>query len=196
MSNLAVGRRLIALHGYEDEPSSLAPLLELAALARSTTVVCPQGPAVTPKGPAWFADDGDGLDPDQVAAAVAVVHDAMRDPMHEGEPSMVLAGFSQGAAVALAVAFHPDVPVPLHAVVLFAPFLLPPDVTPYQFESRPPGGVHIVHGDDDDVVPLPLGRAAGKLLERQGIDVTVHTITGVGHDLRSLCAAAATNNVP
>jgi len=149
-----------------------------------------------PHGPAWFADDGAGLDPEQVAEAVAVAHKTMLEVAHAGAPSLVMAGFSQGAAVALAATFHPEVPVPVHALVLFAPFLLPPDVTPYEFASLPPGGVHIVHGDDDEVVPLPLGRAAGKLLERQGADVNVHTIAGVGHDLRALCSEMAASNIP
>jgi len=49
--------------------------------------------------------------------------------------------------------------------------------------------VLLVHGTDDDVVPLAQGRGAQRALERQGVDVT-WIEAPAAHDLAALLATA------
>jgi phospholipase/carboxylesterase len=73
----------------------------------------------------------------------------------------VLAGFSQGAMMALHTALSLDQPV--RAVLSFSGALIPP-VEPW---SRPP--VALVHGDLDQVVPVQLSLDAEKALKTAGV---------------------------
>lgn len=180
-------RVLVLLHGYDDDVTTLETLRRRLDPSGTASVVTPVGPVSTENGrPAWWAGEAD--DPDAVAAAVAVVHDALRA---EGDPATVaLAGFSQGAAVALAAAFHPDAPGPLRSLHLFACFAVAPDVTAYDFSTAPTHGVEVVHGEDDDAVPVQLGRGVARLLERKHVAHAMITVPGVGHVLADLADLA------
>jgi phospholipase/carboxylesterase len=87
----------------------------------------------------------------------------------------VLAGFSQGAMMALNVAL--SLPDPVRAVVAFSGALIPPPL-PW---SKPP--VALIHGDADPVVPVQLSLDAEAALKAMEVDVMLHISRGKGHGI-------------
>ncbi len=182
-------KALVLVHGYEDEPATLAPLAAALDPSGSLALVTPRGLAHAPGGPAWFQDGPDGPDPLEVVAALATVHTAIDALAAEGigPAEIVVGGYSQGAAVALAAAFHADRSA-VGAVAVVAPFLLDPALVPWSFAAPPAGGVQIVAGADDEVVPPVLSRGVARLLDRNGVSATVIEVDGAGHRLAPLAA--------
>jgi phospholipase/carboxylesterase len=87
----------------------------------------------------------------------------------------VLAGFSQGAMMALHTALSLDQPV--RAVLSFSGALIPP-VEPW---SRPP--VALVQGDLDQVVPVQLSLDAEKALKTAGVPAELFIEQGMSHGI-------------
>jgi phospholipase/carboxylesterase len=165
---------LVFLHGHDDDADRWRTAAE--AMAPDGWVVeRPTGPLAGPGGASWFGHDDDGLPvPGQVHAALDAVAGQVRaaaDRRGVTPADVVLAGFSQGGAVALLHALRPADP-PLAAVVAIAAWL--PDVEGLVPGPGPLGTdrLLIAHGAEDDVVPLPMGRSVARLLQRFGHDVT------------------------
>jgi phospholipase/carboxylesterase len=87
----------------------------------------------------------------------------------------VLAGFSQGAMMALHTALSLDQRV--QAVLSFSGALIPP-AEPW---SRPP--VALVHGDLDGVVPVQLSLDAEKTLTAAGVEAELFIEQGMSHGI-------------
>ena len=95
---------------------------------------------------------------------------------------VILAGFSQGALMAIDVGFRTT--VELAGIVMMSGALyedLP------QFRSDIP--VQIVHGMDDDVIPVLFARKARRVLENNGLDVDYHEFP-MGHQVSEESMAA------
>lgn len=178
---------LILLHGHDDDPDAAVPLARSMA-GVAWNVVVPHGPVATGDGRrAWWRSDDDGAPVDaDVAEAVAIVDDVVR--RHAGVTPVVLGGFSQGGALALVLALRASTPGDLDdavagafAVGAWLPDLvgLEPDLA-RTAEQRLP--VLVGHGEDDEAVPLMLGRSAARLLDRAGVPVTYVQLE-VGHEL-------------
>lgn len=178
---------LIVLHGHDDDPAALAAVAPALVPPAWTTVV-PDGPVATTGGRrAWWRSDDDGAPfPGDVAAATALV-DAVVE-QHGSAAPVVVAGFSQGGALALALALRDPSVVPagstgaiagVIAVSAWLPDLvgLPVDLAGAASRATP---VLVAHGGDDDDVPLLLGRSAARLLDRHGVPVAFVTLD-VGH---------------
>jgi predicted esterase len=184
---------LVFLHGHDDDASTWRAAAEAMAPA-GCIVERPTGPRTTATGASWFGTDRDGM---PIAAEVHRALDAVADHLraaarrHGATPGeTVLAGFSQGAALALLHALRPPVAGgddhtnragPLGAVVAVSGWL--PEVGGIPATVDRPGAARLLvaHGTDDDVVPLLLGRSVARLLERQGHDVTF-VERATGHD--------------
>jgi phospholipase/carboxylesterase len=81
----------------------------------------------------------------------------------------MLAGFSQGAVIALETACrHPD---PVGGAIALSGYLADPDTLPEAVSALP---VFLAHGRDDGVVPLRLGQAARQRLDDLGYAVDWH----------------------
>ena len=91
----------------------------------------------------------------------------------------ILAGFSQGAMMALHVGL--SISTPLMGVIAFSGALLPPDGFDDSSRAKPP--VCIIHGDMDDVVGPDLSADADVALRLAGYDVSYHVSEGVGHGI-------------
>jgi phospholipase/carboxylesterase len=96
-----------------------------------------------------------------------------------GAADTVLAGFSQGAMMALHVgtALTP----PLAAIVSFSGAFMPPPGFGRPGLGRPP--VALIHGDADPVVDVGLSRQAAAELEAAGFEVALHISSGAGHGI-------------
>jgi phospholipase/carboxylesterase len=160
---------VVLLHGVgadEDDLFGLAPHLDPRLL-----VVSARGPyPAPPAGFGWYAIDWSTrpptIDPAQAEASRAAVGEFVEEvtERHGTDPARTfLFGFSQGAIVALGVALgRPDL---VRGVVAHSGRLLP------QFLARaaPPPAFErvdalLLHGTEDEVVPITRGREARDLL--------------------------------
>lgn len=177
-------RLLVLLPGYGDEPAVFTDHLAAIDPRDEWQVAVVRPPLATPEGPAWFRVDDDGPVADDIAAAIEhlcttcteAIDRLGLDPDH-----VVLAGYSQGGAMALATATDPTIPVRPGAVAALAAYLphRASDQDPSLLAGRP---VLVAHGADDEIVDALLGRSAARALERAGAQVTWNEVDG-GHTL-------------
>lgn len=95
------------------------------------------------------------------------------------ENALVLIGFSQGAMMALHVGLRRAQPVA--ALIGYSGMLLGPDLLADELVSRPP--VLLVHGDADEVLPVPALEAAQAGLEAAQVSVEAHVRPGLEHGI-------------
>jgi phospholipase/carboxylesterase len=129
---------------------------------------------------AWYdirGLDGDAApDEDGIRQSAAAASALVRRENERGVPAdrVVLAGFSQGGAIALFAGLrHPE---RLGGILALSTYL-PLDET-LAAEAHPANAavpVFLAHGRFDPVVPLALGKSARDLLAARGFDVDWHT---------------------
>ena len=172
-------RLLVLLHGHGDDPGLLATRRPELDPQATWTVAVPTGPVVLPDGaPAWF-DDGSPADADRLRAALGAALTEAGRASGTDPATAVVVGWSQGAAAALTLATAEGWPR-VAAVAAVAGWL--PTLDDVAWSPDPGATVLGVHGVDDEVVPLPAGRAAARLLARAGAAVT-WTEHDAGHEL-------------
>ncbi len=175
---------LLALHGHGDDPDSA--LLWGRRLAPSGwEVVAPEAPT-GPSGPrSWFDTGARGADPLQLAAAVDHVAALAAHVRGRGR-QVVVAGFSQGGAVALEAAARD---VDCDGVVAVCAFLAESDAADAarRWTGRAP--VLVVAGRRDDHVPAFLGQDAASVLSGHGRHVEFEELDG-GHEVDDGVVAA------
>ncbi len=93
----------------------------------------------------------------------------------------VLAGFSQGAMMALHAGLSLPADKTLMGIVAFSGALLVPEGFEGEGLARPP--VCLVHGDRDDVVAPAHSAEAAQVLGAAGLSVAYHVSRGVGHGI-------------
>ncbi|MAT52296.1 MAG: carboxylesterase [Porticoccaceae bacterium] len=163
--------------GHDFEP--LVPILDLPA-ELSIRFIFPHAPPipVTVNGgyvmPAWYdilsMDIDRKLDHHQLSASAALVAALIRREIERGIDSqrIVLAGFSQGGAVAYETAL--TFPLPLAGLLAMSTYFATADtVQPHPANVALP--IHIMHGVSDPVVPETLGRRAVDQLRALGHSV-------------------------
>lgn len=183
---------VVFLHGYGANGADLMGLADpLADHLPDTMFVSPDAPercAGAPMGFQWFPipwidGSSENESMDGMARAVADLNAFLDAIMvdHDLLPEQVaLVGFSQGAMMALHVA--PRRQDALAGVVAFSGRLLAPEQLPDEVATRPP--ILLVHGDQDDVVPVQSLPEAAEALEQAGFtDVFAHVMRGTGHGI-------------
>ncbi|MEZ4448786.1 MAG: alpha/beta fold hydrolase [Nannocystaceae bacterium] len=165
---------IVWLHGLGADGHDFEPVAPLLGLPRAR-VVFPHAPAIPVTinngwvMPAWYdirsldLDPGRGgrEDPAQIRRSAARIADLLDRERARGIPSdrIVLAGFSQGAAMALHVGLR--YPHRLAGIVALSGYMVLPEAV--AAEQRPENQatpIFFGHGSHDDLVPLFLGRAA------------------------------------
>jgi phospholipase/carboxylesterase len=148
--------------------------------------VAPDAPEACDMGPFgrqwWSVAD---RTPERMAAGAAAARDAL-DAVIDAELARLglpaeahaLMGFSQGAMIALYTGLRR--PVPPRGVLAFSGALVAPERLA-EAVARPP--VLIVHGEDDEVVPVARSRAAQAALEAGGFEVTALYCPRLGHGI-------------
>jgi phospholipase/carboxylesterase len=162
--------RLVLLHGHAGSPESLLEAAVALSDAAPVQVVLPRGPLVAGEGWAWW-EVGSDCAP-EVRAGVADLVGA--DP----RPT-VLAGFSQGGAMALLVAARSGA-APVGLVVVAG--YVPDELASRPAADAPLPPVLVLHGEGDDAVDPLHGRQVARWVERAGAQVVTSTTYDAGHD--------------
>lgn len=183
---------VVFLHGYGANGADLLGLADpLADHLPDTLFVAPNAPencAGSPFGYQWFPIpwiDGSSEEESSRGMQQAVEDlNAFLDALMVDEdllPEQVcLFGFSQGTMMSLHVAPRREDPVA--GIVAFSGRLLEPELLADEVQSRMP--ILLVHGDQDDVVPVQSLPQAAEALQNAGFtDVYAHVMKGTAHGI-------------
>lgn len=183
---------VVFLHGYGANGADLLGLADpLADHLPDTLFVAPDAPencAGSPFGYQWFPIpwiDGSSEEERSRGMQQAVEDlNAFLDALMVDEdllPEQVcLFGFSQGTMMSLHVAPRREDPVA--GIVAFSGRLLEPELLADELQSRMP--ILLVHGDQDDVVPVQSLPQAAEALQNAGFsDVYAHVMKGTAHGI-------------
>ena len=187
------GASLIILHGLGADGSDFAPLademdLRAIGVVRYVLPHAPQMPVTINGGyvmPAWFDIRHDRSQEDEAGlrASQARVEALLAREQARGVPAhrIVLAGFSQGCAMALLTGLR--YPERLAGIVGMSGYLPLAAKLPDE-RSRANAGVPIflAHGTQDDMVALPRATASRDALQALGYPVDWHAYP-MGHSL-------------
>lgn len=176
---------VVLLHGYGadgDDLIGLAPHWQ--EFLPAAAFVAPHAPDRVPGAPSgfqWFPISR--IDPHEMQGGVAAAAprieqfiEAELARLNLPPERLVLAGFSQGAMLALHLGLRRRVPPA--AIVGFSGLLAGP---PPQDGARPP--VLLTHGDADTVIPVGAMFAAASTLGAAGVPVQWHMARGMGHGI-------------
>jgi len=190
---------VVLLHGYGSDGRDLIALGQLWQRDFPDTLfVAPdahQACDLSPAGYQWFAIDMEG-DRDFARMAgsetarpiITGFLDALWAQTGLGPHDTILAGFSQGAMMALDVGLR--LKTPLKGIIAFSGLLIAPDTLIPEIASKPP--VLLVHGDMDEVVPVMGSEAALPVLLDNGFDAQLHLSPGAPHTIAQDGLEAAT----
>ena len=184
---------VVLLHGYGADGNDLIGLVpHWQKLLPGAAFVAPHAPDRVPSAPSgfqWFPIAR--LDPHEMRDGVAIAAprigeflDAELAALSLAPERLVLAGFSQGAMLAL----HLGLRRPVAAIVGFSGLLAEP---PPAEGPRPP--VLLTHGSADDVIPAGAMFAAATSLGALGVGVQWHLTPGMGHGIDEMGLSLAGN---
>jgi phospholipase/carboxylesterase len=177
---------VVLLHGFAADGEDIISLgkqwqrmLPDAAFAAPTALEFCKNP---PMGHEWF--DPSSPDPDDhwrgVEASAVIVNafidgELAKHGLDGG--ALALAGFSQGAIMALHVGLRRD-PPPV-AIVSYSGTLIGVDQLPADITARPK--VMLIHGEADEIIPVAALQYTQAALAGQGITVKTHVADGIAH---------------
>jgi len=189
----AAKRLVVFLHGYGADGNDLIEIGRAwQQLLPDTAFVSPHAPepcAGAPMGRQWFALTM--RDPDErwrgVNAAAPVLNaflDAELARRKLPPSALALVGFTQGTMMALHVGLRR--PAPVAAIVGYSGlFVLPnnaePEVVASEIKARPP--VLLVHGDQDELIPVQALFQATQDLATLEVPTEWHISPGIGHGI-------------
>jgi phospholipase/carboxylesterase len=176
---------ILMLHGWGEDGSAMAPLAQaLRAEFPRAALLAPDGPEPAGAGRGgrqWYTlrrvDDQGWLD--RVALAVQRFQPwvlAQQKRLGVSAQATALAGFSQGAIVALETATRHD-GIAGRVLAFCGRYVLAPLAAP-QLTT-----VHLFHGDADEMVPVEGSRLAMEQLAALRGDATIDIAHGLGHQL-------------
>lgn len=183
---------VVILHGYGADGEDLIALGQVwQRVLPDALFAAPNAPepcAINAFGYQWFPLDLDRPQSRVVGAPLArpVVEDFLRelwDATGLGPAQTVLAGFSQGAMMAMHVGL--GIVPQLAGIIAFSGALIPPE----RYASKPP--VLLLHGDVDPVVDPDLSREALTTLKAEGYKAELIISPGIGHSISPDGLAAA-----
>ena len=180
---------VVMLHGFGangHDLINLAPLLSVGL--PNTAFFAPHAPESTPfnMGYQWYSDadwtfrDKAGTEASHKLITEYLEH--LRTTYKLGWKNIVLAGFSQGAMMALYTA--PRLPDAIAGVISFSGFMM----WHTDLEGRPHQTIPalLLHGEADDVVPADASHDALKRLQSLAFsDITLRTYAGLAHGINA-----------
>jgi phospholipase/carboxylesterase len=184
---------LLLFHGVGSSAEDLAPLgRTLASQRPNAWIVSVRSPDRSDFGQGWqwFSVQGvtEANRPERVAAAMPAFEERIRFWQHEtgvGPPHTTLIGFSQGAIMALESTQLSGASRHAARVVAIAGrFAQPPRRVPEDV------AVHLMHGEQDQVIPVRLAMDAEHELRSLGANATLDRFAGLGHGIDARVAEA------
>lgn len=175
---------LLLFHGVGSNAEDLVPLGEaLASRLPHSWVVSVRSPERSDFGSGWqwFSVQGvtEANRPARVVQAMPRFVDAVRSWQIEtrvAPSATTLIGFSQGAIMALESTQQPE-PVAGGVVAIAGRFAQPPRVAP------PRLAMHLLHGEQDRVMPASLAADAAAQWRALGGAATLDVFEGLGHGI-------------
>jgi phospholipase/carboxylesterase len=176
---------IVLLHGWQQDATAMLALAQaLRATFPQAALLAPDAPQAASAVPGrrqWYAVEDLTPEnwPQRVQAAVPGLlrwlH-AQQSRLGVSPAATALAGFSQGAVLALQAALAQD-GVAGRVLAFSGCFATPPTAAPQH------STVHFFHGSADPTIPVAGARnAMGRLAELQG-DATIDIAEGIGHEL-------------
>ncbi|WP_432239647.1 esterase [Herbaspirillum robiniae] len=186
-------RLVLLMHGVGSVPQSMlgvgAWFAQRDAQALVVSVASPYPSDVSPSGLQWFSVRGVTEDnrPQRVEAAMPLFLQTVRHWQAQvgvEAQDTLIAGFSQGAIMALEAGKPADAPAAT-VVAIAGRYAAAPT-------AKPGATVHLLHGDADGVMPVALAHTAFERLQALGAKATLDVAPGVGHqpDARMLALLA------
>jgi phospholipase/carboxylesterase len=192
----AARRLVVFLHGYGADGRDLIEIGRAwQPLMPDCAFVAPNAPepcAQSPVGRQWFAltfrdPDERWIGVNKAAPVLERFLDAELARRALPPSALALVGFSQGTMMALHVGLR-RATAPF-AIVGYSGLLVEPPQAPQaqaekfaaEIKSRPP--VLLVHGDQDEVIPVEALFHAANGLGALGVPVEWHVSTGIGHGI-------------
>ena len=160
---------LVLLHGRGADENDLFPLLDELDPERRLHGYTPRAPLALPPGGAHWYVLGEIGSPERETFSAS--YDALAGFLEElPYDRLVLGGFSQGCAMAYALALFRGRPRP-EALLAMSGFL--PRVDGFELDLEPPfPRIGIVHGTYDPVISVEWGRAARETLSAAGAEIS------------------------
>jgi phospholipase/carboxylesterase len=186
---------VLVMHGRGADANDLADLAPMVDPPGGARFVFPNAPKAFEAAPGmifgytWF----DGWPPrgsslQEARAAVLELLDELvaRYPTPPGK--LIVSGFSQGGLMAIDVGYRTR--QPLAGIVVMSGAIAEADAP--DFDARKDIPVLIVHGTDDDMIPVLAARRARRLLEQHGIEPEYHEFP-MGHHVTPESMAVVRN---
>ena len=182
---------VVLLHGYGADGRDLiglaGPLAEVLPGAAFVSPDAPQACAANPTGRQWFPipwlDGSTEVEMAQGFASAVTVLDGFLDAEMERHGleagRIALVGFSQGTMMALHLGFRRE--AELAGIIGYSGKLAVPERLAAEARSRPP--VLLVHGDQDEMIPVESTHEAAAALAEAGVPVRWHISRGTGHGI-------------
>jgi phospholipase/carboxylesterase len=175
---------LIVLHGHDSSPEDAGALARQIDPDARFAHVAPEGPYDTVGGGReWFSDTAGSLARTQIVLSSLFAELAATGPV-------VVVGYSQGAAAALATLTSPGAPS-VKAVACVSGYLGEEPGLDHNLGRLAGTTVLVQHGRQDDVVPDFLARDLVTALEAAAVDVTAQWFE-MGHERTVESLAALT----
>ncbi|KAF1044111.1 MAG: hypothetical protein GAK35_01899 [Herbaspirillum frisingense] len=170
------------MHGVGSTPQSMtgvgAWFAQRDAQAMVVSVASPYPSDVSAAGLQWFSVRGvtEENRQERVDAAMALFLETVAHWQKQAgvtTAGTLIAGFSQGAIMALEASKLPQSPAAT-VVAIAGRYAQLPDIATSS-------NIHLLHGGADGVMPAALAQAACERLQRLGVRVTLDVIPGVAH---------------
>ena len=185
---------VIWLHGLGADAHDFVPIVPQLTIAKRVPMRfvfpnAPKIPVTINQGavmPAWYDIVGFDVSRDQdqsgIMASVSKVHHLISDELNRAETDgVVLAGFSQGGAIALRAGLSG--PHRLRGIVALSTYLLDaPQLSDWCSPVQQAVPVFMGHGQSDPIVPMSLGQSSHQTLMNAGVSVRWQTWP-MGHEV-------------
>jgi len=177
---------LVLHHGRGADEHDLLGFGDVLDPERRLHVVTPRAPLTLPGWPGhhWYMVPRVGYpDHDTFHAAfdqLAAFHDELWQRTGIAPERTVLGGFSMGSVMSYALGLAGDRPMPA-GILAFSGFIPTVDGWRPELAGREQLRAFIAHGRNDPVMDVEFARAARRLLEGGGLDVSYHESSAAHH---------------
>jgi phospholipase/carboxylesterase len=192
---------IILLHGLGADGNNLMDIAGvLNRFIPDTHFICPNAPHPYYQGMAgyqWLSSVRSATYEDTISQLKAVEEtlnefiDQQLERFGLSESDLAVIGFSQGTIVSLHSLIRRKKPVSL--VVGFSGALVGPELLAKEATSKPP--ILLIHGEDDDVLPVERMHEAYEALKTQGFDVEEYAYPHLAHSIGQEGFELATNKL-